>query len=329
MLEISKGRVEDLIASRCLEVFTSRFELVSDFVLRASCFAYCVAVSVACTAFIPSVMAAQAAAENDEISIAASPAAVREVERNEKIDIYRQVCKGDDEARKKWNDLSSGQRTLLLSHLAIKNEQSEPRKLAIQALAKMSPSDDPDKTSVVALARVAVAEKDASLRALARNGLIARQDDCTPALLEAVLHNADADIHSNAIAALRGIGGPRIFEVIIEHWRESAGPGPRGHIFSGQQRSYIKDYDVSGAVYQPVVSSFLTGVVLDCKMEHYEGDSYKYWIHEIAPDDAKIADNPAAWQKWLDKERPKLADEAKKKRAAAVAALNGKDLDNE
>lgn len=273
--------------------------------------------------------AIQAAADGEEFSITTSPAAAREKERNEQIDIYRQVCKGDDGAKKKWNDLSSGQRTLLLSQLAVKNEQSEPRKLAIQELATMSPKDDPDKSSVVALARVAVAEKDAGLRTIARNGLIARQDDCAPALLEAALHNSDAVIHSNTIAALRGIGGPRVFEVVIEHWRESAGPGPRDHIFSGQQRSYVKDYDVAGAVYAPIVSSFMTGVVLDCKMEHYEGDSYKYWIHEIAPEDAKVADNPAAWQKWLDKERPKLADEAKKKRATAVAALSGKDLDNE
>ena len=186
-----------------------------------------------------------AAAESEEFSITTSPAATREIERNEKIDIYRQVCGGDAAAKKKWNDLSSGERTLLLSQLAVKNEQTEPRKLALQELAAMSPKDDPDKSSVVALARVAVAEKDVALRILARNGLVARQDDCAPALLEAALHNTDAVIHSNTVAALRAIGGPRVFEVIIEHWRESAGPGPRDHIFSGQQRSYIKDYDAT------------------------------------------------------------------------------------
>jgi hypothetical protein len=274
-------------------------------------------------------VAAVAATDGDEISITTTPAAARVAERNERVDLYRQVCSGDADAKKKWNDMSSAQRTLSLAELAVKNEQTDSRKQAITELALMAPKDDPEKSSVVALARVAVAEKNVELRALARNGLIARQDECAPALLEAALHHPDADVHANTIAALRGIGGPRIFEVLIEHWKESAGPGPRDHIFSGQQRSYVKDYDVAGAVYAPVVSSFLTGVVLDCKMEHMEGDLYRYWIHEVAPNDVKVSDTPEAWQKWLDKERPKLADEAKKKRATAVAALTGRDADNE
>ncbi|HLX65118.1 MAG TPA: hypothetical protein VKX17_27865 [Planctomycetota bacterium] len=39
----------------------------------------------------------------------------------------------------------------------------------------------------------------------------------------------------------------------------------RAHVMVAQQRSYIKDYDVSGAVYDPVIGSFLTGVVLEVK----------------------------------------------------------------
>ena len=39
----------------------------------------------------------------------------------------------------------------------------------------------------------------------------------------------------------------------------------RAHILVAQQRSYIKDYDVSGAVYDPVISSYLIGVVLEVK----------------------------------------------------------------
>lgn len=39
----------------------------------------------------------------------------------------------------------------------------------------------------------------------------------------------------------------------------------RSHILVAQQRSYIKDYDVSGAVFDPVISSFLIGVVLEVK----------------------------------------------------------------
>ncbi|MCW8133825.1 MAG: hypothetical protein KIS92_25990, partial [Planctomycetota bacterium] len=39
----------------------------------------------------------------------------------------------------------------------------------------------------------------------------------------------------------------------------------RAHVLVASQRSYIADYDVSGAVYDPVVRSFLVGVVLDLK----------------------------------------------------------------
>ncbi|HYG74388.1 MAG TPA: hypothetical protein VEK08_05225 [Planctomycetota bacterium] len=39
----------------------------------------------------------------------------------------------------------------------------------------------------------------------------------------------------------------------------------RSHILVAQQRSYIADYDVSGAVFDPVIRSFLIGVVLEVK----------------------------------------------------------------
>ena len=39
----------------------------------------------------------------------------------------------------------------------------------------------------------------------------------------------------------------------------------RSHIMVAQQRSYIRTYDVAGAVYDPVVSAFLTGVVLEVR----------------------------------------------------------------
>lgn len=37
----------------------------------------------------------------------------------------------------------------------------------------------------------------------------------------------------------------------------------RAHVLFAQQRAYISDYDVSGAVFDPVIRSFMVGVVLD------------------------------------------------------------------
>jgi type II secretory pathway component GspD/PulD (secretin)/Flp pilus assembly protein TadD len=39
----------------------------------------------------------------------------------------------------------------------------------------------------------------------------------------------------------------------------------RSHILVAQQRSYIRDYDISGSVYDPTLGTFLTGVVLEVK----------------------------------------------------------------
>ncbi len=55
----------------------------------------------------------------------------------------------------------------------------------------------------------------------------------------------------------------------------------RSHILVANQRSYIKDYDVSGAVYDPVISSFLTGVVLEVKPT--VSNDKKYITLELRP----------------------------------------------
>ncbi len=55
----------------------------------------------------------------------------------------------------------------------------------------------------------------------------------------------------------------------------------RSHILVAQQRSYIKDYDVSGAVFDPVISSFLTGVVLEVRPT--VSNDKKYITLELRP----------------------------------------------
>ena len=55
----------------------------------------------------------------------------------------------------------------------------------------------------------------------------------------------------------------------------------RAHVMVANQRSYIKDYDVSGAVYDPVISSFLVGVVLEVKPT--VSNDKKYITLELRP----------------------------------------------
>jgi hypothetical protein len=260
--------------------------------------------------------------ETDELRIGFSPDGAKLAAREAKLELYRKVVAGDSSALKEWAELKGVQRAGILTELAITDEQTPARKQAIRELVNLPGSDDPENRATMALARVACAEKAPEMRGLATTALTARHDEAAPALLEAVAHHEKEEIRNNAAAAMRAFGGPRVFEVIIQHWRESCGPGPRNHIFQGEQRSYIGDYDVSGAVYKPVVRSFLTGVVLDTKIQHIEGDSYYYEIREVAPDDPNLPKNDvAAWQKWLEKARPALAADEKLKKAAAIAAL--------
>jgi hypothetical protein len=116
---------------------------------------------------------------------------------------------------------------------------------------------------------------------------------------------------------MKDIGGPRIFEVIVEHWKEIWGASPRDHTFIGQQRSYIADYDVSGNSYDPVVKTFMTGVVLDAKVIKVEADLYYVWIRDVTGE-RNVAKDPAAWERWIAKENTRLAKEAEKLRDQAA-----------
>jgi hypothetical protein len=165
---------------------------------------------------------------------------------------------------------------------------------------------------------VAVTEGDGGLRALARKALTALDDKRAPGLLVRALANKDALIQANAVEAMRAIGGPRIFEVIIEHWKEFWGASARDHVFIGTQRSYVADYEISGDSYDPVVKTFFTGVVLDAKVLSVERDVWYVWIRELTGE-RKLPNEPEAWQRWLKKNEPALAKQAAKNKAEAAA----------
>ena len=120
--------------------------------------------------------------------------------------------------------------------------------------------------------------------------------------------------------AMRQIGGPRVFEIIVEHWIETWGAGSRNHVFFGQMRSYIADYDISGDTYDPVVRTFLTGVVLDAKSLRVEVDVYYYWIREVT-NERKLPNDPMAWKRWVKKNEALLTKQAEKNKAEAIASL--------
>jgi len=266
-------------------------------------------------------LAADSVVVGGELEVRLKPDAALKALRKEQLDLYRNAVAGDERALKAWQALKPATRTSLLAELAAAKEESPARTRAIRELARLAPSDDPDSLGLLALARVAVAEGDGTLRALARTGLAARDDARVPAWLLQVVERSDELVRANAVAALKAIGTPRVFEVIIEHWKETWGASPRDHCFFGNSRSYIANYEVSGSSYDPVVRNFFTGVVLDAKVVRVEGDIYFITIREVAPEDVKLPNDPAAWEKWLLQERDKLAKLAALKRAAALTQL--------
>lgn len=265
-------------------------------------------------------LAAEKEPAAEDIRIAPTPQAAAKAERRDNLELYGRMLGGDPKARKAWKKLKQPQRTLAVADAAVTIACAD-RKQALVDLAFMSAGDDPDAAGLAALARVAVADKDGGLREFARNALIARNDPRAVKPLATALHHADPLFRGNAAAALKAIGGPRVFEVIIEHWKEVWGASNRAHCFFGTTQSYVADYDISGDSYDPVVRSFLTGVVLDSKVIRIESDVYYITIREVAGGDVKLPNNPVAWKKWLERERDKLAEEAEKKREAALAAL--------
>lgn len=281
----------------------------------------CACVSLACAAD----KAASDKAASDDFVIGLSPEAAKNSERTTKLDLYRRAVMGDTSAKDGIQALPAAQRTSLMAELAMTPDAKIPRADLIKKLGKMSRSDDPEGTGLVGLARVAVAEGDGSLRRMAQRALTARNDERTPKLLASALKHEDDLIRGNAREALRAFGGPRVFEIIIEHWKEVWGAGPRTHAFFGTQRSYVADYDISGDTYDPVIRTYFTGTVIDTKVLRVEADVYLVTIREVAGIADGIGNAPPAWEKWLAENRTRLLTEAEKNRNRSISMLYDTD----
>ena len=186
----------------------------------------------------------------------------------------------------------------------------------------MPATGDSDRKGLVALARLAAVDHDEKIRELARNALVVRGDDSALQLLTTALHNNDPLVCANAEEALAAFGGPRVYEVLLEHWQESFGPSGRSSVFIGNQRSYVAGYNISGGSYEPVVKTFMTGQCLDGKVLGGWGDAYYMTLLQVSPKNVQLPADPQAWERWLKGARTELAKDGEQRRAAATAYLN-------
>lgn len=261
-------------------------------------------------------LALGAFAADGELRIGLSPSGEKKARFDANVELCVAALGGKRD--EKWGELSGSERSEALGAVAWSKAESKLREKAIRELARQSPSDDKDAAGLKSLASVAVAEGDGNLRALARKALVARGDDKrTAKMLVGAMQIDDALIKANTLEAMKELGGPRVLEVIIEHWKTYWGPSARDHIFVGTQRSYVADYEISGDSYDPVVRSFMTGVVLDAKVLQVEADVYYVWVREVAGAQ-KLGNDPLVWEKWVKKNGPLLVRQAEANRAGAV-----------
>jgi hypothetical protein len=181
-----------------------------------------------------------------------------------RADLFRRVQAKDEKALAHWERLSSPEKIKTLSE-ASQSGLLARRLAAIQELQSISPSVDGGKEILRALVEAALAGGEAQVRESAQKGFSAFDRREAAERVFERMERGDAVERERAAGVLRGLGGLEPVAVIVEHWRESWGPGPREHAVFARQQSYIADYQISGDSWDPVIGQFLTGVVLDVK----------------------------------------------------------------
>lgn len=249
----------------------------------------------------------------DELTISRSPKGKEQAELREAMlanDLFRKSVAGDAAATERWDRLAVSERVGALAR-ASENARRPLRKRALEELAKISEdglTDDARAQQRQALARATVHEPIDEMREAARKAWVdsAKQDGKKAAEeMGNALDLENPTEKQRAFQALREVGGNGVLEVLITKITMKWGKFPRSHMIVGSQRSYISDYDVSGATYDPVVKSILTGVVFDVQITEVEVT--KYIVEELrhlGADDDTLK-HPNAWKDFVKKQEGK------------------------
>jgi general secretion pathway protein D len=94
---------------------------------------------------------------------------------------------------------------------------------------------------------------------------------------------------TQASAVLQAIRKDRTSDVLLSP-RLVQFNNQRAHVLFAQQRAYIADYDVAGAVFDPVIRSFMVGVVLD--VQPTVSSDKRYVTLTLRPGTAEEIDEP-------------------------------------
>jgi len=249
-------------------------------------------------------------AADEEISIGQTPARQKREEEwaaAAAADQFRLAHAGDHGAKARWAALPAQRKLSALARVLLSGRK-ELRHEAIRVLAGISESSLEDGGRLQlsrALGYAAVKEDDKAMRGAARTAWarLARENDAAVDEMAPALDFKNAIEAGRAFEAMKDAGGAGVVEALVTKITERWGKFARGHILIGTQRSYIADYDVSGAVYDPVVKSYLTGVVLDTQILEVIIETYIVEQLRALGADPDVIRAPKLWKEFIQKKR--------------------------
>ncbi len=228
-------------------------------------------------------------------------------------DLFRKTLSGDEAAARAWGALTPSDRVPALAR-TLSYAPADLRKKALAELAHLSRSDDPDGNAWPSLVEAALEDSEADIRKGALAVLLSaeeRQAEIAKRIIKD-FRRRGPEGRARALDALKAMGGPAVRKVVVEHYRDIWGPGPRAHFFVARQQSYIADYEISGDSYDPIVRQFLVGVILDVKPLLTIADTYLVKIlRDLTEHDA--GKDLKDWRAWWEEEQ----------RGAAQAKVEG------
>ena len=222
-------------------------------------------------------------------------------------DLFRLSQGGDPGAKTRWVSLPVERKVVALARVLV-SSRKELRHEAIRILADMKDTSLEAATSLNlsrALGYAAVKEDDQAMRGTARTAWarLARENDSAVDEMVPALDFKNVMEAGRAFEALKDAGGAGVVEALVTKTTERWGKFARSHILIGTQRSYIADYDVSGAVYDPVIKSYLTGVVLDTQILEVVIETYIVEQLRALGAGADVIRTPKLWKEFVQKKR--------------------------
>lgn len=177
------------------------------------------------------------------------------------------------------------------------------------------------------LIRSSLLDENRDVRAAARDGVLAsHHDDLANPYLKAV-ETGDPRMRERAYPMLEALRDPRAVPVLIDVLKPKPAPAPdaaaggssgfnppHNHIFIGEQRAYVRDFDVQiaqGAVIaKPIVGILQSGAALDVAVGGVVVVSYTERMEVVSLlrrlSGENLGSDPVAWESWWARSGGKL-----------------------